>query len=743
MRSFKYFIVIIFFSMQHSFSSNITIKGYSKLSLDDIRSLTSIDFDQKVLNESQIDILIKDLYRSDLIFDINLSKNNNNYTIDITENSIIENIFINGNIRIKDDVLINRLNSKSNLFFIKNNINKDLKLIKDLYSSQGYMDASVSVLSEKYSDERVNLIFEINEGNQSNINNIDFIGNQNFSDKFLYSLINTKSRNFYNIFTSGSNLNSETFEFDKAKIINFYKSKGYFDIKINYELKKNNLSSHSLLFYVDEGNRLKINKIEYKYINLYSDEIFKNEKSKFEKLLNKKEFFYDLELIDQHLNELNNVLISFNSIDHTFSYEFLNSEDKNILLIQETKLDPNFINKIFIQGNSITKDSTLRSKLIIEPGDFVDDIKLKKTINDLKRLRYVNNVKLNKQDINGNTDLYFDITENNKTGNFLLGGSFSGDTGFGIGLGLKDSNLLGTGNELDLSINLNTEKTLFKIDYSTYGLFNSNLTNTYSVFNQETDLSSSFGFKKKSQGIGYNLGYKYDENVSLSLGFNFQQDTGYSASSSSAVVSDNIGNFNQLILNFTLNQNNTNNFMYPTDGYSNRFSLKIAPEDIADDSFYRLTLNNKYFHQFKNSKNFLFTTNNLGLTESFNNNLKTTNAFSLGGLNFKGFDYRGIGPKLGNIYLGGNKYFTTTIGYGSSFLFDQKDNINLKIFYTMGSIWDSDYASNDDLNIRSSAGISFDILTVAGPISLSYAMPIEKEQSDSSKEFNFSIGTSF
>ena len=147
--------------------------------------------------------------------------------------------------------------------------------------------------------------------------------------------------------------------------------------------------------------------------------------------------------------------------------------------------------------------------------------------------------------------------------------------------------------------------------------------------------------------------------------------------------------------------------------------------------------------QFKNSKNFLFTTNNLGLTESFNNNLKTTNAFSLGGLNFKGFDYRGIGPKLGNIYLGGNKYFTTTIGYGSSFLFDQKDNINLKIFYTMGSIWDSDYASNDDLNIRSSAGISFDILTVAGPISLSYAMPIEKEQSDSSKEFNFSIGTSF
>ena len=97
MRSFKYFILLIFFSLQYSFSSNITIKGYSKLSLDDIKSLTSIDFDENVLNESQIDILIKDLYRSDLIFDINLLRENNNYTIHITENSIIENIYINGN----------------------------------------------------------------------------------------------------------------------------------------------------------------------------------------------------------------------------------------------------------------------------------------------------------------------------------------------------------------------------------------------------------------------------------------------------------------------------------------------------------------------------------------------------------------------------------------------------------------------------------------------------------------------
>ena len=77
------------------------------------------------------------------------------------------------------------------------------------------------------------------------------------------------------------------------------------------------------------------------------------------------------------------------------------------------------------------------------------------------------------------------------------------------------------------------------------------------------------------------------------------------------------------------------------------------------------------------------------------------------------------------------------------FLFDEKDNIKFKIFLTSGSIWDSDYTNNNDFDLRSSAGISFDILTAVGPISFSYAIPIEKKIMIKSREFNFTIGTSF
>jgi outer membrane protein assembly factor BamA len=75
-----------------------------------------------------------------------------------------------------------------------------------------------------------------------------------------------------------------------------------------------------------------------------------------------------------------------------------------------------------------------------------------------------------------------------------------------------------------------------------------------------------------------------------------------------------------------------------------------------------------------------------------------------------------------NFYLGGNQFFTSTLGYGSSFLFDEKDNINIKLFLTSGSIGNSDYSSNNDFDIRSSAGFSLDFITAVGPISFTHML---------------------
>ena len=215
---------------------------------------------------------------------------------------------------------------------------------------------------------------------------------------------------------------------------------------------------------------------------------------------------------------------------------------------------------------------------------------------------------------------------------------------------------------------------------------------------------------------------------------------GHSASKQNNFVTDNIGNFQNIIFRFGIDYDTTNDFLYPTNGMRNNFSLEFSPDELSDDKYIKSTLSSSiYFEQ--TNKNFLFFINNLGSAESFSGNLKTKNTYSLGGLNFKGFNYKGIGPFSDDIYLGGNKFFTSSIGYGGTFLFDKKDNINVKLFATTGSVWDSDY-SNNDFELRSSIGLSMDFLTVI-PISISYAVPIQKEDSDKSRKFNFTIGTSF
>jgi len=739
-------IFIFILSFSKSYANNLKFIGLNKLSMEDLNRITSTDLYKKSFNIYEIDQITKDLYNSDLIEEVTFKEFSDNYIISIKEYSIIENIYINGNVFIKNEAINSFLLSKNNQIFNKSKALDDLKNIRKFYETQGFKDAQVEFYTEKFTSDRVNLIIDINENNQSQIKNIDFKGNVTFSDKLLYSKISTKDLSFYNIFTKGSNFDLSQFDFDKNKILKFYKDKGFANSIINYEISKTLSNSYKLTFYIKENSRKKINKtnflLEDEIISLISKSI-----TIFEKKLLKNNNYYDFNLINEFLVKVNKILISNNVQDIYIDIDIKNLEENLQINFIEKKNLSKIVNKINIYGNSITKDKVIRSKLDLEPGDYYNDYLLISSQNRLNRLPYINQISItpSEVDLNKNVvNLDIDLDENKKTGNFLLGGSFSGDVGLGVGLSIKDYNFLGTGNEIISTLDLNSERAIFKIEYSDYPSFNPRLKNTYSIYNLQNDLQSTYGYNQDQKGFGFKTNFELNDNVSLSNGIRFNSSKGYSAVNSNSHISDNIGNFEDFIYDLKILYDSTNDIFYPTKGYKNSFSLNISPESISDDSYYKIRLSNENYYTLPSSNNFIFLNNQFGIADSFNSSkLKTINTFSLGGLNFKGFNYRGIGPKENNYYLGGNKFFTSTLGYGSSFIFDDKDNINIKLFTTIGSLWGSDYTSNNEFDLRTSTGLSFDILTAVGPISLTYAIPIDKDNDDSTKRFNFSIGTSF
>ena len=740
----NFFLIIFIFFTHNIFAKSIDLKGISRLSVEDIQSITSININDNNLNINDINIFIKELSLSDLIYEIEYVELSDQFSIYITESDLIENIYINNNVWIKDELIIENLNSKQNYFLQKNNIQNDIQLIKDIYKTKGFQNVQVTAKVEKYSSDRVNLIYDIKETKQQKIHIIKFFGNDFFSNNYLNSIIESQSVKFYNIFKSGSNINYSLFNFDKNKIISKYKDEGFADVKVSYSIEKTSFSSNALFFYIEEGKRKKIDKIDIDFSNKYKNLSIDSTLKDFDLKLKENNNYYSKELIDEYVELLNINLLENNIYNLTIKANVYETNNNLAIKFFDENIEPVLINLIDIRGNTITKNKTIRSKISIEPGQYLNQYSLEKSIKNLESYPYIKKVNLGTNINDQLADLTFNIEEDNKTGNILLAGTFNDDTGAGLTFGIEDKNIFGSGNSISSNFSINSEDLKFDINYTQYPIINPYLTNTYTLFNQDNDYTNSFGFKASRKGLGYFINFKQNEQISYGLGIRYEEFKGHSGvNATSNAINDNIGNFENYKLRFSYKSDSSNDFFNPTHGTINKIDITISPENISDDSYYKIFLTNKNYRQLAKSQNYLFLNNYYGYAKPLNGKLKTMNAFGLGGLNFKGFDYKGIGPYDGNIYLGGNEYFTSTIGYGSSFIFDDKDNINIKFFMTTGSIWDSDYSSSSDVKLRTSLGTSFDFITPIGPLSLSYATPIQKNSSDKTRPFNFSIGTSF
>ena len=158
-------LLYLIFSFNNLFSKDINFLGLQKLNINDLQTFSNIDLYKGDYSLDEVNSIIQDLYNSDLISDINLEIKENTYSIKVIEAKLIENIYINGNIKFKDEDLFNNLSSKQNQLFNKDVIQNDIELIRKIYLSEGYYNTSVSSSFESFSKDKINLIFEVYEGN--------------------------------------------------------------------------------------------------------------------------------------------------------------------------------------------------------------------------------------------------------------------------------------------------------------------------------------------------------------------------------------------------------------------------------------------------------------------------------------------------------------------------------------------------------------------------------------------------
>ena len=209
----------------------------------------------------------------------------------------------------------------------------------------------------------------------------------------------------------------------------------------------------SLIFYINEGNKYNISEINYDE-SILEFNFIQNLDKNFKNKLNKNNYEYDGEIINNYLTEINNLLFT-NNINNYFIDLQTTKNDSTILLnFIRVEQVPTNIKKINIYGNKITQDKTIRSKISLEPGDIYNTFLINQDIKKLNRLPYIKSAYQEPSLMNQN-NIDITIDENTKTGNILFAGTYDTDTDFGLTFGIEDKNFIGSGNAIDLNFNFN------------------------------------------------------------------------------------------------------------------------------------------------------------------------------------------------------------------------------------------------------------------------------------------------
>ena len=742
---FYIFIIILNFSILSA--KSIFFENLKRLSVDDLKSISNYNLELDNYNEGEINLIIKELLSSDLIIDIDLKSDRSSFFLNITEAFFINEIFINNNIIIKDEDIFNYLSTTPKSYFNTNNINNDIVLIKDIYKTKGYNDVIVNTYLEEFANNSFQLIFDVTENTQKEIKDILFIGNKFLNDKYLKSRIKTKKAKF-SLFSRNSSLKKIDINNDKNVMTDLYMDYGFLDVEINYSIKSKD-KSFILYFEINEGNRYIIESIEHEKLKLDNKEFansFKNFKS-----VSLQEPFSLID-IETFISKVNKLLSESNLPNYNYDYSYLKEDnDKIFLNFNLTKFKPIYISKINILGNNFTKDKTIRDLVPIKPGDLYNQNQIKKLKNTIIQKPYIADTNIQLNTINNEIpELDIEVNEIDKTGSFSIGATYNSSIGATTSFGIKDSNLFGTGNKIDSSISVGSKNLLFDLAYTKYRLFDLNIDNTYKIFNTSDDKKKTSGYKEKSKGLGYFFKIPLIDNNLLSkyysIGFDYEHNEVYDLSSNvSSAVSQSAGKSNNLILNSSYIVDSTDNSFNPKNGSYKSYNMSISPNSISDDGYLRIKIANNFYKQIKRTENNLFLLTQLGYAQGLGSKIKTRNSFSLGGSDFKGFDYSGIGSRdSSKNYLGGTKIYLLTLGYSTPVIFDNSDSLILRYYSTIGSLFDSEFQSTfDSSSPRISIGSSIDLLTPIGPMSISASMPIVKKSYDKTETINFSIGTSF
>ena len=718
---------------------NFNIIGNQRVSDQTIIMFSSLNVGDKI-NENQLNEALKKLYYTDYFKHVELSLQNQTINIKVVENPIIQSVIVEG---IEVDSLnekINEVTSKIEKYpFVENKINEQVVLLKNILKSYGYYFVKLETSITENPNNTVSLKYNFELGDVAKIKSINFIGDKIFNDTILRNIIISEEAKFWKFITKNKFLDINRIRADTSRLENFYKNRGYYNVKIKSTTAViTNENQFELIFNINAGNKFFFNKINFEDRNKLSEEDLKIFANEFKKLEGKN---YSKRKINNLIDDINEFTLRNNFVFLNANFDQIITDTNKIdILIKLDDLDKTFVERINILGNFITDEKVIRNSLIIDEGDSFNEILFDRSISNLKSLNIFKSVDYNIIE-DKNFKKVIELTVEEKPTGEIFAGAGTGTTGSNITAGILENNYLGLGIKLDTNLTLTDDSIKGK-----FSVFNPNYNNSDKsiktvVESSTDDFFTLSGYKTSKTGVSISTEFEQMNDMFVNLEMSNYYEDLKTSSTATSIVKKQEGTYFENLVTYSIKYNKLDQNYQPSDGYINSFSQTLPL--ISDDRSIENKFTNASYHTLGDNiilsaKFYLNTINSL------DDNVRISKRVFVPSRRLRGFEGGKIGPKDGSQYIGGN--YATALNLNSTIpnIIFENENLDFNLFMDLANVWEVDYNSSLDSNkIRSSTGIAINWFSPIGPLSFSYAIPISDADSDITEKFRFQIGTSF
>jgi outer membrane protein insertion porin family len=627
------------------------------------------------------DEALKDLFATELFADATIAFNQGTgvLTVEVRENPVINRIVLEGNKRIKDDKIMPEIRLAARQIFTRSKARADVARIIELYRRQGRFAANVEPKIVQLDQNRVDVVFEIEEGDKSKVRQINILGNEKFSDGELRGEMVTKQARLTSFFSGNTSYDPDRLAFDQNKLRLFYLTNGYADFRVISAVAELTPDKRDFIitYVVEEGERYKFGdvKVESAIRDLKAESL--------QRILPMETGeWYNGKLIEDTVTSLNETagLFGYAFADVNPNIE-RNPETRTMDVTFQVGETPRvYVERVDISGNTNTRDEVIRREFRLAEGDPFNSIRVKRSQDRIQSLGFFQDkLEITQEEGSAPDRVVLGVAvEEKSTGELQLSAGFSSLERFLINLSIRQRNFMGKGQEVRASVNYSSYSKSVELGFTEPYLFDRNIAVGFDLYRRDL---SSFNFTQAGDrnttyeqittGGQIRAGIPLTEYSQLALRYalNFDEITldrnSFFSDPDGAgplplqcdpllagrYLCDAIGERLTSSIGYSLVYSTLNNGLRPTRGHRILFNQDLAGLG-GDVRYLKSTLSGAKF--FDIGSGFVFSaTAEGGYIHSFEKDpgpgidpVRLTDRFFLGEPQIRGFDIRGVGPRI-------------------------------------------------------------------------------------------------